>query len=85
MAKKIRTKPTTRETICKCTELNFAITIRNLIMVFDFTPEQLNIFCEGYAALMDEVDDKRCSIKDFVDDTTNMTGVDVQELLKRTL
>lgn len=61
--------------------LCLAVTVRNLKMVYDWDKEQLDEFCEGYAALMAEVGSRRTNIPQFIRDTKILTGIDVKKLL----
>lgn len=73
---------TVEEAIKKCNELHMALMVRNLNMVFGFGQKRLYKFCEGYLGLIQEVHDGRCTIKEFVQDTKEMTGIDVEELIQ---
>ena len=63
-------------------QLNFAIMVRTLYMVYDFSTEQLDEFCESYIALLEEIADRRATVTEFVKDTKQLCGIDVAKLVK---
>lgn len=63
-------------------QLNFAIMVRTLFMVYDFNKEQLDEFCESYIALLEEIVDHRATVNEFVRDTKALCGIDVAELVR---
>lgn len=63
-------------------QLNFAIMVRTLFMVYDFNKEQLDEFCESYIALLEETVDHRATVNEFVRDTKALCGIDVAELVR---
>lgn len=63
-------------------QLNFAIMVRTLYMVYDFSKEQLDEFCESYIALLEEIHDRRATVTEFVRDTKALCGIDVAKLVK---
>lgn len=63
--------------------LNLAIMVRTLATVYDWSREQLDEFMESYLALMQETADHRVSIKQSIQDTKDITGIDVAELLDK--
>lgn len=63
--------------------LNLAVMVRCLATVFDWDREKLDEFMEAYLALMQETADHRVSIKQSINDTKEITGIDVKELLDK--
>lgn len=67
------------------TRLNFAIMLRTLVTVFDFNTEQLNEFSESFKVLLEEISDGRANVSEFVNDTSDMCGLDVKKFVKDVL
>jgi hypothetical protein len=63
-------------------QLNFAIMVRTLYMVYDFDKAKLDEFCESYIALLEEIADHRATVTEFVKDTKQLCGIDVAKLVK---
>lgn len=61
--------------------LNLAVFIRILYTCYGWRKKRLSDALEAYAALMQELADKRSTVKSLVDDTKKLTGFDVKELL----
>ena len=64
-------------------QLNFAIMVRTLFMVYDFDKAKLDEFCESYIALLEETVDHRDTVNEFVRDTKALCGIDVAELVRK--
>lgn len=64
-------------------QLNFAIMVRTLFMVYDFDKAKLDEFCESYIALLEEIADRRATVNEFVRDTKALCGIDVAELVRK--
>lgn len=69
------------QTIQKTNHLHLAIIVRTLWMVYGWRHEQLGEFLEAYLSLFAELADRRTTIKEFVEDTTELTNIDVVRLL----
>ena len=63
-------------------QLNFAIMVRTLFMVYDFDKAKLDEFCESYIALLEEIHDRRATVTEFVKDTKSLCGIDVAKLVR---
>ena len=64
--------------------LNISAMVRTLAMVYDWDKEQIDEFMESHMALLQEISDHRCNIKQFVKDTEELTGVNITKLIDRT-
>lgn len=64
--------------------LNIAAMVRTLATVYDWDKEQIDEFMESHMALLQEISDHRCNIKQFVKDTEELTGVNITKLIDRT-
>ena len=53
--------------------LNISAMVRTLATVYDWDKEQIDEFMESHMALLQEISDHRCNIKQFVKDTVNIT------------
>lgn len=58
-----------------------AIAARCMMTCFDYKPKQVGEFIGAYLALLDEVVDKRNSPAGLVEDTKELTGVDISKLI----
>ena len=74
--------PKMGEVIEAANQLNFAIMVRTLYMVYDFSKEQLDEFCESYIVLLEEIHDRRATVTEFVRDTKALCGIDVAKLVR---
>jgi hypothetical protein len=64
--------------------LNISAMVRTLATVYDWSKEQIDEFMESHMALLQEISDHRCNIKQFVKDTEELTGVNITKLIDRT-
>lgn len=64
--------------------LNISAMVRTLATVYDWNKEQIDEFMESHMALLQEISDHRCNIKQFVKDTEELTGVNITKLIDRT-
>lgn len=64
--------------------LNIAAMVRTLATVYDWDKEQIDEFMESHMALLQEISDHRCNIKQFVKDTEELTGVNITKLIDKT-
>lgn len=64
--------------------LNISAMVRTLATVYDWNKEQIDEFMESHMALLQEISDHRCNIKQFVKDTEELTGVNITELIDKT-
>lgn len=64
--------------------LNISAMVRTLATVYDWDKEQIDEFMESHMALLQEISDHRCNIKQFVKDTEELTGVNITKLIDRT-
>ena len=64
--------------------LNISAMVRTLATVYDWDKEQIDEFMESHMALLQEISDHRCNIKQFVKDTEELTGVNITELIDKT-
>lgn len=71
--------PKMGEVIEAANQLNFAIMVRTLYMVYDFDKAKLDEFCESYIALLEEIHDRRATV---VKDTKSLCGIDVAKLVR---
>lgn len=62
-------------------DLDLAITMRTLRLVFDFSAEDFNLFAESYKALMDEVADGRSTVPQEIRATKELIGISPKDLL----
>lgn len=82
-AKKSKNRsPKMGEVIEAANQLNFAIMVRTLYMVYDFDKAKLDEFCESYIALLEEIHDRRATVTEFVKDTKSLCGIDVAKLVR---
>ena len=58
-----------------------AVMVRVLWTVYGWREKRLAYFLEAYVTLMQEVQEKRTTVNEFIKDTKAMTGIDVEELL----
>lgn len=72
------------EIVKACNYLNIAAIIQTLATVYDWNKEQIDEFMESHMALLQEISDHRTNIKHFVEDTEDLTGVNVRELIDKT-
>lgn len=76
--KNIHKKAETPEEIVITADIfNFAVFVRILKLEHNFTEDQLAEVRESYAAYVEEVNDKRSGLWEFVNDTRRMTGIDI--------
>lgn len=61
---------------------NLAVMVRTLFLVNGWNFEQINEFIESYVVLLEEVGGKRTTVWEFIKDTKEMTGIDVQIALE---
>lgn len=64
--------------------LNISAMVRTLATVYEWDKEQIDEFMESHMALLQEISDHRCNIKQFVKDTEELTGVNITELIDKT-
>lgn len=64
--------------------LNISAMVRTLATVYDWNKEQIDEFMESHMALLQEISDHRCNIKQFVKDTEELTGVNITKLIDKT-
>lgn len=64
--------------------LNISAMVRTLATVYDWDKEQIDEFMESHMALLQEISDHRCNIKQFVKDTEELTGVNITKLIDKT-
>lgn len=64
--------------------LNISAMVRTLATVYDWSKEQIDEFMESHMALLQEISDHRCNIKQFVKDTEELTGVNITKLIDKT-
>ena len=64
--------------------LNVSAMVRTLATVYDWNKEQIDEFMESHMALLQEISDHRCNIKQFVKDTEELTGVNITKLIDKT-
>lgn len=64
--------------------LNISAMVRTLATVYEWDKEQIDEFMESHMALLQEISDHRCNIKQFVKDTEELTGVNITKLIDRT-
>ena len=72
---------TPHELVSQTNYLNLAIMVRILYMCYGWRKKRLSDFCEAYLALIREIIDKRSTVRVFIKDTFELTGVDVYSLL----
>ena len=83
--KSIHKPPKTPYEYVKATNfLNISAMVRTLATVYDWDKEQIDEFMESHMALLQEISDHRCNIKQFVKDTEELTGVNITKLIDRT-
>lgn len=73
------------EIVKQCNYLHMAAIVRTLWMVYGWRHEELGEFLEGYLSLLSEVSEKRSGVGEFVDDTTDLTAIDVRKLIDEIL
>lgn len=82
---KKKTKPTKMrspfELVRDTNKLNLSITVRILYTVFGFRKKRLETFMEAYISLMQELSDKRSTVRSLSKDTEDLTGIDTMALL----
>ena len=61
--------------------VNMAAVVRTLYHVYGWREKRIGDFLESYLVLMQEIFDKRSTVKGFITDTKELTGFDVKELL----
>lgn len=66
-------------------ELNIAAMLRTLKMVYDWNDEEIRGFVESYIALTQEVQEGRCTLNQFLRDTTELTGFNPYTIFKECL
>lgn len=64
--------------------LNISAMVRTLATVYEWDKEQIDEFMESHMALLQEISDHRCNIKQFVKDTEELTGVNITKLIDKT-
>ena len=64
--------------------LNISAMVRTLATEYDWDKEQIDEFMESHMALLQEISDHRCNIKQFVKDTEELTGVNITKLIDKT-
>lgn len=64
--------------------LNISAMVRTLATVYNWDKEQIDEFMESHMALLQEISDHRCNIKQFVKDTEELTGVNITKLIDKT-
>lgn len=70
--------------LVKTTNLfNLAIAVRTLHMVEGWGEKRLARYMESYIALIEEVGDARTTVTEFVEDTKELTGFDVEAFLEK--
>ena len=60
--------------------LNMAVIIRTLYMVYGWREKRLAKFIESYVSLMEEIMDHRNTVNNFIAETTELTGIDVEDI-----
>ena len=82
---KRKTKPTKMkspfELVRDTNKLNLSVTVRILYTVFGFRKKRLERFLEAYISLMQELSDKRSTVRSLSKDTEDLTGIDTMALL----
>lgn len=63
---------------------NISAMVRTLATVYEWDKEQIDEFMESHMALLQEISDHRCNIKQFVKDTEELTGVNITKLIDKT-
>lgn len=61
---------------------NFAVFTRILTMEYHFTKDELLNVLESYLAHIEEVKDHRCTAVEFIKDTIDLTGIDIEKELE---
>lgn len=64
--------------------LNISAMVRTLATVYDWDKEQIDEFMESHMALLQEISDHRTNIKQFVEDTEELTKVNIRVLIDKT-
>lgn len=75
---------TTYDVVKVCNYLHISAMVRTLATVYDWDKEQLSEFVESHMALLSEIADHRNGIQQFVDETEELTGINIKELIDET-
>lgn len=80
---KKKTKPvkTPFDIVKDANYLNLAVMVRTLYQVYGWRQKRISAFLESYLSLMTEIADQRSTVRGFVRDTIELTGIDVVKLL----
>lgn len=62
--------------------LLMAVFIRTMVTVYDWDEDQIGELIEAVLALLQEVGDRRTSVRQLIRDTKDMTGYDVAQIFK---
>ena len=62
-------------------KLNLSVVVRILYTVFGFRKKRLETFLEAYISLIQEISDKRSTVRSLSKDTEDLTGIDTMALL----
>lgn len=61
--------------------VNMAAVVRTLYHVYGWRQKRIGDFLESYLVLMQEIFDKRSTVRGFISDTKELTGFDVKKML----
>ena len=61
--------------------VNSAAMVRTLYHVYGWREKRIQDFFDSYIALMQEIFDKRSTVRQFIKDTEELTGFNVKRLL----